>query len=165
MNAGRVMRGAALAVLVVNAYSAQAQQLDARFSCSQTRVVDNQSALYADSGVFRFDGKHIEEFHWESSLFRSTHGFECSIAETDGLQSDVRGDAGNASWRVSLLDARAARNRRGYDSDHGINCAIRLEREGDMLHVRPTCPALCGSRSNFSALSVDLKTGSCRYEE
>jgi hypothetical protein len=34
-----------------------------------------------------------------------------------------------------------------------------------MLQVKPSRPALCGSRHNFSALSVDLKNGSCRYEK
>jgi len=46
-----------------------------------------------------------------------------------------------------------------------MNCTIRVEHEGDTMKVTPTCPALCGSRPNFSALSVDLKSGECRYEE
>ena len=143
------------------AQSALAQQLSTRFSCSEMREEDNQKALYADNGEIRLDGNRIETFHWESSLLRRTHGFECSIDETDGLQAEARGE----SWRISLTNARAARTRRGYNFEHGFNCTIRLERNGDTLQVKPTCPALCGSRSNFSELSVEGKTGKGRYEE
>ncbi len=154
-----------LAVAVLLAGAVHAQQLTSTFSCSQTRVEDNVRALYADSGEFILDGNRIDAFRWESSLFRSTHGFDCSIDESDGLQSEVRDGSKGDSWRVSLTNARDARQRRGYDSNHGFNCAIRLEREGTTLRVTPTCPALCGSRNNFSALTVDLQTGQCRYDE
>lgn len=140
----------------------QAQQLQTHFACSATREDDGQRVLYADSGEIRIDGSRIEAFHWESALYRRTHGFDCSIDEGDGLHVEVGAAAG--SWRVVLGDARAARNRRGYDFDHGLDCSIQLERSDDMLQVTPSCPALCGSRANFSALSVNLKTGACRYE-
>lgn len=152
-----------LTALAATCGAVQAQQLQTHFSCSATREEDGQRALYADSGDIRIDGSRIEAFHWESALYRRTHGFDCSIDETDGLQAEVRAETG--SWRVVLVDARAARNRRGYDFDHGLNCSIRLERSDDTLRVKPSCPALCGSRSNFSELSVNLKTGACRYEE
>lgn len=152
-----------LTALAATCGGVQAQQLQTHFSCSATREEDGLHALYADSGEIRIDGSRIEAFRWESALYRRTHGFDCSIDESDGLQVEVRPET--VSWRVVLVDARAARNRRGYDFDHGLNCSIRLERSDDTLRVKPSCPALCGSRSNFSELSVNLKTGACRYEE
>jgi len=149
------------ALLCLSTVPAIAQDLDTRFSCSVKRAEDSGLVTYADSGKFRLDGNQIREFYWESSLFRDTHGFDCSIDQGDGLQAETTGNG----WRVTLGNPRAARDQRGYDWDHGLNCSIRLERSGDSLLVKPSCPALCGSRSNFSALSVDLKTGNCRYEE
>lgn len=148
-------------LLAMLAGSAAAQQLDARISCSTTRNEDGENVTYADSAEFRLTGEQIKAFRWESSLFRSTHGFDCSIDESDGLIAEVR----EQTWRIALKDAGEARSKRGYDFSRGMNCTIRLERDGDMLNVKPTCPALCGSRPNFSELSVNLKTGQCRYEE
>lgn len=158
---------AMLAVLLLGAGTASAaeQQLEARFSCSVARTVDGEPVTYADIGEIRLKGSHIDTFRWESSLFRSTHGFDCSIDEGDGLVAEVRDAAPAVQWRIALENARDARTRRGYDFDRRLNCTIRLEREGDTLNVRPSCPALCGSRPNFSELSVNLKTGQCRYEE
>ncbi|RJF97507.1 hypothetical protein [Noviherbaspirillum saxi] len=153
------------ALLSLAAASALAQQLDARFSCSTTRKDAAETTTYADNGEFRLNGSRIEAFRWESSLFRSTHGFDCSIDESDGLQAEVRDDNTRASWRVALKDAPAARAQRGFDFGRRLNCSIRLERDGDTLSVKPSCPALCGSRENFSELSIHLKTGQCRYEE
>ena len=149
------------ALLYLGALPAIAQDLDARFSCSVQRDEDTGPVTYADSGRFRLEGNQITEFYWESSLFRRTHGFDCSIDQGDGLQAETTDNG----WRITLVDPRAARERRGYDWDHGVNCSIRLERSGDTLQVKPSCPALCGSRSNFSALAVDLKSGNCRIEE
>jgi hypothetical protein len=153
--------------------AAVAQQLDARFSCSQARNENGERVTYADTGEMRLRGDRIDAFRWESALFRSTHGFDCSIDESDGLQAEVQAgvQAGMQNppkqpmWRVALSDARAARDRRGYNFDRGMNCTIRLERNGDTLEVKPSCPALCGSRANFSQLSVNLKTGKCHYEQ
>lgn len=144
--------------------AAGAQQIDTRFSCSVTREEDER-VIYADNGEIRLDGNRIGAFRWESSVFRPTHGFDCSIDEGDGLQAETTGDAGQAKWRISLANARNAREQRGYDFSRGLNCTIRLERAGDVLKLTPSCPALCGSRNNFSELSVDVKTGKCRYEE
>lgn len=155
----------ALLLLALTAGSAAAQELDTRFSCSAARNVEGEAVTLADSGEMRIKGARIESFHWESALFRSTHGFDCSIDESDGLVAEVRDETQAITWRVALEDARAARNRRGFDFDRGMNCTIRLVRNGDTLQVKPSCPVLCGSRSNFSELSVDLKTGKCRYEE
>ena len=149
------------ALLCLGALPAIAQDLDTRFSCSVRREEDTGLVDYADSGKFRLEGNQIKEFYWESSLFRRTHGFDCSIDQGDGLQAETTENG----WRITLADPRAARDRRGYDWDHGINCSIRLTRSGELLQVKPSCPALCGSRSNFSALSVDLKTGNCHIEE
>ena len=162
-------RAIALALLLAGvsagASTASAQRLDTRFSCSAARSEMSEKTIYADSGEFRLNGDAIEAFRWESSLFRSTHGFDCSIDLEDGLQAEVRDEAPRVTWRVSLKDAADARFQRGYDFGRRLNCTIRLEREGDSLHIRPTCPALCGSRPNFTELSVNLKTGSCRYDE
>ena len=148
----------------------QAQQLDARFSCSteraEDRLQDGDRRIYADIGEFHLRGTTIDSFRWESSLFRSTHGFDCSIDEDDRLIAEVVPPQADQSqrWRIRLQDGRLARLRRGYDADHGVNCSIRLVRDGDVLQIMPSCPALCGSRENFSALSVNLKTGQCNYE-
>lgn len=158
-------RAIALALLLTNASAVSAQRLDTRFSCSDTRSEMNEKTIYADSGEFKLNGDAIEAFRWESSLFRSTHGFDCSIDMEDGLQAEVRDEAPRVTWRVSLKNASDARFQRGYDFGRRLNCTIRLEREGDSLNVRPTCPALCGSRPNFTELSVNLKTGTCRYDE
>jgi hypothetical protein len=156
---------AALTLLLALAGTVSAQQLDTHFSCSAARNEDGEAVTYADSGEIRLKGDHIDAFRWESALFRSTHGFDCSIDESDGLVADVRDETQKVMWRVALADARVARDRRGFTFDRTMNCTIRLEREGDTLNVKPSCPALCGSRPNFSELSVDLKTGTCRYEE
>ena len=141
------------------------QQLETYFSCSTTRNEDGQPVLYADTGRIKFYGSRIDAFRWESSLFRQTHGFDCSIDETDGLQSEVRDQAGASFWRITLTDALGARFRRGYDYVHGSNCSIRIQRDNASLSIIPSCPALCGSRQNFSKLSIDLKTGACRYQD
>jgi hypothetical protein len=148
-----------LATAMAGAVSAQ--QLDAKFSCS-AKGNDGEALLYADSAEMHLKGDRIESFRWESSLFRSTHGFDCSIDDSDGLRAEVI-DADK--WRISAIDPKKARDARGYDSAWRLNCTIRLERSGDDLHVVPSCPALCGSRRNFSELTVNLKTGECRYEE
>jgi hypothetical protein len=141
-----------------------AQQIETRFSCSSVRNQDGERVTYADTGEIRIKGNHIGAFRWESALFRSTHGFDCSIDDGDGLRAEVLEQTKPVMWRVSLVDARAARDRRGFMYDRGMNCTIRLQRDGDVLNVKPSCPALCGSRANFSDLSVNLKTGTCRYE-
>lgn len=151
--------------------SVQAQQLDAKFSCSVERTADRQRdgdrRLLADTAEFHLQAGTARGFRWESSLFRSTHGFDCSIDDSDGVQAEVLPAEGDGAdrWRVTLIDARLARTRRGYDADHGINCSIRLVRRGQQLQILPSCPALCGSRENFSALTVNLKTGQCDYEQ
>jgi hypothetical protein len=156
---------AALTLLLALAGTVSAQQLDTHFSCSVARNEDGEAVTYADNGEIRLKGDHIDAFRWESALFRSTHGFDCSIDESDGLVADVRDETQKVMWRVALADARVARDRRGYTFDRTMNCTIRLEREGNTLNVKPSCPALCGSRPNFSELSVDLNTGKCRYDE
>ncbi|WP_228536069.1 hypothetical protein [Noviherbaspirillum malthae] len=166
MSSLRAATLASLALLLSGMSAAvSAQQLDTRFSCSDTRSEMNEKLIYADSGEFKLNGDAIQAFRWESSLFRSTHGFDCSIDTEDGLQAEVRDETPRVTWRVSLKDAAEARFQRGYDFGRRLNCTIRLEREGDSLSIRPTCPALCGSRPNFTELSVNLKTGKCRYDE
>lgn len=142
-----------------------AQQLDTRFSCSLTREEAGERVIYSDNGEAHLDGDHIQSFRWESALYRPTYGFDCSIDDSDGLQAELIPDSGHDAWRVSLRDAGAARERRGYDFVRSLNCSIRLERSGESLSVKPSCPALCGSRANFTPLSVDLKTGTCHYVE
>ncbi len=159
------LRQAALSFLLSSGMNAFAQQLDTHFSCSVAREEDGEKVTYADSGEMRVSGARIEAFRWESSLFRSTHGFDCSIDESDGLLAEVHDEGKTVLWRIALSDAHAARVRRGFAFERSGNCTIRLVRNGDMLNIKPSCPALCGSRSNFTELSVDLKTGSCHYEQ
>lgn len=145
------------------ASSAWAQTLDTSFSCSDIRKEDGdgERVNYADQGKIKLDGDKIKAFQWESSLFRSTHGFDCSIDESDGAQAEVT----DKGWRITLKNAMAARAARGYDTERGNVCSIRLERNGDELQIKPTCAVLCGSRNNFTALTVNTKTGSCHYDE
>ncbi|MGE5649415.1 MAG: hypothetical protein ACM34A_04385 [Bacillota bacterium] len=159
------LRLAALTILLCSGMNALAQQLDTHFSCSVAREEDGEKVTYADNGEMRLSGEHIEAFRWESALYRSTHGFDCSIDMDDGLQAEVHDEGKTVLWRVALSDAHAARARRGFSFERSGNCTIRLVRDGDTLNVQPSCPALCGSRTNFTELSVDLKTGSCHYEQ
>ncbi|HYD81606.1 MAG TPA: hypothetical protein VEC06_17525 [Paucimonas sp.] len=145
--------------------AASAQQLDVKFSCSAPGDDGGERVMYADNGEIRLNGSRIDGFRWESSLFRSTHGFDCSVDEDDGLWAEVIGDGQKSGWRINLLNAAKARAHRGYDFMTGANCTIRLLRDGDALRIKPSCPALCGSRRNFSELSVNLKTGACKYED
>lgn len=147
------------------ASAATAQQLDARFACGERRDDQGLASFFADSGRIRLNGDKIEEFNWESSVFRGMHGVECSIDTDDGVAAEFIGDDQRLAWRIRLQDPAAARDKRGYDFSHGLNCTIRFERVGDMVHVNPSCPALCGSRQNFSEFSFDMKTGKCRYED
>ena len=149
---------------------AQQPQLDVKFACSaedaDDRLRDGDRRLLADSGAFHLHGDTVLGFYWESSVFRSHHGADCSIDESDELVAEALPqlpDAGQR-WRIGLRDGRAARTRRGYDADHGVNCSVRIARLGEQLQIVPSCPALCGSRENFSRLTVDLRTGSCAYE-
>lgn len=151
----------ALAAMLLGG-NTSAQELDARFSCSETHNADGERTILADSAEARFEDSRMLAFRWESALFRSSHGFDCSIDESDGLLLEMTADARNA-WRVTLADAHAARRNRGYDFDRDLQCSIDLVREGNRLSIKPDCPALCGSRGNFTALSVDLDPGACRY--
>ena len=152
------------AVSMACAGAARAQQLDTHFSCSASATDGDEKVIYADSGEMRFDGTRIKTFRWESTLFRSTHGFDCSIDESDGLALESIGDQQQPAWRVRVTDPAGARERRGYDFATRMNCTIRILRSGDRVQITPSCPALCGSRMNFSELSVDIKTGTCRYD-
>ncbi len=149
--------------LVAAAAPVLAQTLDTHFICSDIRKEDGdgERVNYADQGRFSLDKDKIKAFQWESSLFRTTHGFDCSIDESDGVKAEVT----EKGWRVTLKDALAARAARGYDTERGNNCSIRLERDGDEVHIKPTCAVMCGSRSNFTALTVNTKTGACHYDE
>ena len=165
-------RRARLAALALFAFGAtlltpaiQAQQLQTKFGCNLTRETDGEKVIYGDTGEFKLDGDRIEALRWESALYRPTHGFECSIDTSDDPQAEVEHDGDKDNWRITLKDPVAARHQRGYDFyNHGMNCSIRLQRDSDKLHVIPSCPALCGSRGNFTELSVDLKTGECSYK-
>lgn len=140
-----------------------AQVLDTRIACTQTQLEDGdgERLILSDQARFQLNGTQITEFQWESSVFRTNHGHECSIDMDDGLEAELT----EKGWRIRLKDAAVARAKRGYDFDRGYQCSIRLEQEGDALHIKPSCPTLCGSRRNFSALTVDVKTGSCKYDQ
>lgn len=143
---------------------AQAQQLDVRFSCGHDGTEYGLKTFFADNGRIRINGTTIEEFDWESSVFRTSHGLECSMTEDDGLRAEFIGDDTRAAWRIMLDNPEQARNKRGYDLDHGFNCSVRIERIGDEVRINPSCPALCGSRQDFTEFSFDMKTGKCNYE-
>ena len=153
-----------LGLLMAVIYTADAQTLDSKFSCSQKVDDGGEKITMADVGEIQLTGNVIKTFHWESTIFRTTHGYDCNIDEEDGLQAEVRTNEDHPAWRIGLTDGRAARLKRGYNFERGVNCTIRLDQQGDTLTVRPSCPALCGSRVNFSDIAIDLKTGSCQYQ-
>ncbi|MGS0743378.1 hypothetical protein ACVBEF_16370 [Glaciimonas sp. GG7] len=143
-----------------------AQQLHTKFSCNESRNEDGEKVIYADGGQIDLNGNKVEEFRWESDQYRAMHGFDCSVDESDEPVAEVMTEEDKDSWRISLRDPVAARHQRGYDFfNHGKNCSIRLQRDGDTLHIKPSCPALCGSRVNFTELTVDVKTGTCSYQK
>jgi hypothetical protein len=152
-----------LTLLCGLAQANDAPLLDAKFSCSMMRQegANGERLNYADQAVLHIDGTKIRTFQWESSLFRSTHGHECSIDDSDEPQAELT----PKGWSISLKDSGTARNRRGYDFERGLDCSINLEKNADQLKITPSCPALCGSRTNFTALTVNLTDGSCRYDE
>ncbi len=151
-------------MMLCTGHSAIAQSIHTKFSCSQVADDGGEKITMGDVGEIGLVDNRLEVFHWESAIYRLTHGYECSIDEDDGVQAEMRSEAGHPAWRVSLKDGRAAREKRGYNFERGVNCTIRLDQEGDTLTLRPSCPALCGSRINFSTVAIDLKTGRCRYE-
>lgn len=152
-----------LALLVHTGYGS-AQTLDTQFSCSTVGDDGGEKVTYADSGEIHLIANTVKSFRWESALFRSTHGFDCDIGDEDGLRVEARGSEAKAGWTVSLIDGRAAREKRGYNFDRGVNCTIDIARLGDQLSLQPNCPAMCGSRLNFSTIAIDLKTGACHYQ-
>ena len=141
-----------------------AQTLDAKFACSGIGDDGGEKVTYADTGEIHLAGEAVKSFRWESALFRSTHGFDCDIGDEDGLRVQASGNRAKAAWKVSLVDGRGAREKRGYNFDRGVNCSIEIVRLGDQLALLPNCPAMCGSRLNFSTIAIDLKTGACHYE-
>ncbi len=134
--------------------------LKLKLACVHTQGKDADRTIYADNGEIDIQNGKIQAFRWESALHRRTHGFDCSIDQTDKLQLEAIGN----DWRVSLQNGSAARLARGFDNPHGLHCLINLTRKGDTLQIQPSCPALCGSRSDFSELSVHLPSGRCEYK-
>lgn len=137
-----------------------APALNLQFSCSKTEGEGFERVIYADIGEFVLQGEQMRSFRWESSLHRSTHGFDCSLDESDGLQAEVL----EHGWRVRVLDAVQAREKRGFDMPRGRLCTVRLLKEGQYLHVLPSCATLCGSRSNFSEFKIHLASKQCEYQ-
>ena len=157
-----------LLLLSITALSAPiyAQELQTKFGCNTTHSEGGEKVILADEGEIHLDGDKIKTFRWESDQYRTLHGFDCSVDESDEPVAEVTQSGDKTSWRITLKDPVAARDRRGFDFyNHGKNCSIRLQRDGDLLSIKPSCPALCGSRVNFTELSVNLITGTCRHEE
>lgn len=157
-----------LAVIVASmacAFSVQAQQLDLHFACGLDGSMHGEKTFFADNGTVKINGTKIEEFYWDSAIFHGDHGLECLMNESDGLHAEFIGDESRPAWRVLLDDAAQSRKRQGYTDHRSLNCTVRITKEGDEVHVQPSCPALCGSRANFSEFRVDTKTGTCRYED
>lgn len=142
---------------------AQAQNLDTRFSCSAVGDDGGEKVTYADSGEIHLAGNQVKGFRWESALYRPTHGYDCDIDDEDGLRAEASASTAAPGWVVSLVDGRGAREKRGYNFERGVTCTIAIEQVGDSVRLVPACPALCGSRRNFSAIVIDLKSGQCRY--
>ncbi len=161
----KVTRIAVILAAMILAAGAQAQQLDVHFSCASNGVELGLKTLFADNGRIRINGATIEEFAWESSVFHAGNGVECSIDDGDGLHAEFIGEEGRPAWRILLNNPKEARDKRGYDMSHGLNCSVRIEHVGEEVHINPSCPALCGSRQNFSAFRFDTKTGKCQYED
>ncbi|WP_338846920.1 hypothetical protein V8J88_24525 [Massilia sp. W12] len=147
-------------LLLLTCGVAQGAALDLRFSCSHSEGEGENRVIYSDVGEFKLDGDKLQALQWESALHRRTHGFDCSISQEDGVQAEeIEG-----GWRLRLADPAGARSARGYDTGRGRQCSIRLLRENDYLKIVPTCAVLCGSRANFSAISVHLPSRTCRYD-
>ena len=142
---------------------AQEPAIDLQLQCTQTKLEDGdgERLIFADQAHIKLRGSTIDDFQWESSLFRSDHGHECSIDKADQLNAEVT----EKGWRISLKDAVTTRTQRGYDFDRGYQCSIRVERDGDEVHIKPSCPALCGSRMNFTELKVNVNNGKCEYQD
>src|SRR5450830_1772029 len=95
------------------------------------------------------------DLHLQCTQTKQEGGKGERLIYTDQAHIQLRGNQiDNFQWESSLLR-----------SDRGYQCSIRVEREGDTVHLRPTCPALCGSRMNFTELKVDVSNGKCQYEE
>lgn len=140
---------------------APAAGLELKASCSMTTGSGAGKIIYSDELRLRIQQQQVQEFSWESLRLRATLGHECSIDLDDGVQVETIADG----WRLSLKEPAQARNKRGYDTDRGNRCSIRVRQNGDEWHIQPTCPVLCGSRINFSELFINPKNGQCRYEE
>ncbi len=138
-----------------------ANALDLQFSCSQSEGEGEDKVIYADFGAVRIVQGQLQELRWESGLHRRTHGFDCSITQEDGVELDTLEGGG---WRIRLRDSAAARSARGYDTERGRLCSIRILPAGDGWQIVPSCAALCGSRANFSALTVYPAQQRCRYD-
>jgi hypothetical protein len=160
-----VKRIAVMVASMVCAFAAQAQRLDLHFACGFDGNMHGEKTFFADNGTVRIDGSTILEFYWDSAIYHGDHGLECLMTERDGLHAEFTGDESRSAWRVLLDDAAQSRKQQGYTDRRSLNCTVRFTKDGDEIHVNPSCPALCGSRANFSEFRVDTKTGKCRYEE
>ena len=138
---------------------AQPADLNLKFSCSASNGEGETRVILADSGEIRIRDGKLLEFRWESALHRRTHGFDCSMDQSDKLELQPL----EHGWRVAPQDAAAARAARGFDTDRGQTCLVNLLRDGDTVHIQPSCPVLCGSRSDFSEFRVHLPSSRCDY--
>lgn len=141
--------------------SALPPDLNLKLACQATVGEAENQTLYVDSGEIRIEQGKLLALRWESALHRRTHGFDCSIDLDDKLQLSK----GEQGWRIETDDPLAARLVRGYDNPNGAggHCLINLQQQNGQLTISPSCPALCGSRSNFSGLQIDVKSGRCQY--
>ncbi len=135
--------------------------LNLKLACQATLGAAENQTLYVDSGEIRIENGKLLALRWESALHRRTHGFDCSIDLDDKLQLSAVAQG----WRIETDDPLAARLARGYDNPNGSggHCLINLTSQDRQLTINPSCPALCGSRSNFSSLQIDLNSGRCTY--
>ncbi len=135
-------------------------ELDLKASCSTSTGSAADKIIYSDEFRLKIRQQQVLEFTWESLRLRATLGHECSIDLDDGVQLE----AIERGWRLSLKDPAQARRKRGYDTERGNRCSVRIRQNGDEWQLQPSCPVLCGSRENFTELAINPKTGQCRYE-
>lgn len=134
--------------------------IDTHISCSAEHNEEDERIIHADHVNIHISGNQLHSLQWESSIFRNFHGLDCSIDDSDEPQAETM----EGGWRITLKNPQVARDQRGFDFDRGFNCSIRIIQNDTTLSLIPSCPALCGSRKNFSELSINLKTGHCEYE-
>ena len=72
-------------MMLCTGHIAIAQSVHTKFSCSQVADDGGEKITMGDVGEIELIDNRLNVFHWESAIYRATHGYECSIDEDDGL--------------------------------------------------------------------------------